>query len=124
MERRYPDGVPPYLTCGVSVENQALADERLPHLQRIRGHRFVMIEPMLGPVDLSSFPDVHWVVVGSETGSVRARPLDLDWVRDLRDFAQRRGIPFFLKQLGADHRCPERRLDGWTWDQFPAGFRK
>lgn len=124
MERRYPDGVPPYLACGVSVENQALADERLPHLQRIRGHRFVMIEPMLGPVDLSSFPDVHWVVVGSETGSVRARPLDLDWVRDLRDFAQRCRIPFFLKQLGTDHRCPERRLDGRTWDQFPAGFRK
>jgi|LakMenEpi03Aug12_release.lakeMendotaPanAssembly.Ray.scaffolds.fasta_scaffold163660_3 protein gp37 len=121
---RYPAGVPSHLACGVSVENQALADERLPHLLRIQGHRLVMIEPMLGPVDLTAFPEVSWVVLGSETGAGGPRPMPLEWARPVRDWAQARGIPFFLKQVGPDHRRPERRLDGRTWDEFPPGFRK
>lgn len=124
LARRYPQGLPAHLACGVSVENQALADERLPHLLRIAGWRFVMIEPMLGPIDLAGCEDVDWVVVGSETGSPRARPLNPDWVRALRDFALVNGIPFFLKQLGTSHKRPERELDGRCWDEFPAGFVK
>ncbi len=124
MEARYPSGVPDYLACGVSVETQKLADERLPHLIRIRGHRFVMIEPMLGPIDLSKYADVHWIVAGSETGTDRARHLELDWLRQVRNFAVAQGVPFFLKQIGPSHRKPIRELDGRTWDQFPNGFVK
>lgn len=123
MGRRYPKGVPDHIACGVSVENQALADDRLPHLLRIQGHRFVMIEPMLGAVDLANYADVSWIVLGSETGD-RARPMDLDWARAVRDFALTKKIPFFLKQVGTSHRDPLRTLDGRTWDQFPAGFTK
>jgi len=124
LAARYPAGVPAHLACGVSVENQELANERLPHLLRVPGHRLVMIEPMLGPVDLTAFPEVSWVVLGSETGAGGPRPMALDWARAVRDWAQARGIPFFLKQIGPDHRRPERHLDGRTWDEFPAGFRK
>ncbi len=124
LSARYPAGVPPHLACGVSVENQALADERLPHLLRVQGHRLVMIEPMLGPVDLTAYPEISWVVLGSETGSGGPRPMALDWARAVRDWAQARGLPFFLKQLGPDHRRPARQLDGRTWDEFPVGFRK
>lgn len=124
MHARYPAGVPTHIACGVSIENQALADTRLPDLLRVNGHRFVMIEPMLGPVDLSSYKNVSWVVVGSETGDARPRPLNLDWVRAVRDFALANDLPFFLKQLGSNHRDPDRMLDGRTWDGFPAGFVK
>lgn len=124
MERRYPQGVPSYLACGVSVENQVLADERLPHLLRVQGHRFVMIEPMLGPIDLSGYEDVHWIVLGSETGADRARPMDLDWARQVRDFAVANDLPFFLKQVGSSHKKPVRILDDSTWDEFPQGFVK
>lgn len=124
LSARYPAGVPPHLACGVSVENQALADERLPHLLRVQGHRLVMIEPMLGPVDLTAYPEISWVVLGSETGPGGPRPMALDWARAVRDWAQARGLPFFLKQLGPDHRRPARQLDGRTWDEFPVGFRK
>ena len=124
MEQRYPLGVPYYIACGVSVENQALADERLPHLLRIQGYRFVMIEPMLGPIDLSGYEDVDWVVLGSETGTDRARPLNLDWARQVRDFAVANSLPFFIKQVGSSHKAPVRPLDGQTWDEFPAGFTK
>ena len=124
MEQRYPQGVPSYLACGVSVENQALADDRLPHLLRVQGHRFVMIEPMLGPIDLSRYADVDWIVLGSETGADRARPMDLDWARQVRDFAVANDLPFFLKQVGSSHKKPVRTLDGRTWDEFPPGFVK
>lgn len=124
MEKRYPQGLPPYIACGVSVENQALADERLPHLLRVQGHRFVMIEPMLGPIDLAGYEEVDWVVLGSETGTDRARPLNLDWARQVRDFAVANNLPFFIKQVGSSHKAPVRTLDGRTWDEFPAGFVK
>lgn len=124
LAHRYPAGVPPYLACGVSVENQALADERLPHLMQIQGFRFVMIEPMLGPIDLGRYKDVHWIVLGSETGAERVRPMNLDWARDVRDFAKSHDIPFFLKQIGASHKNSIRALDGRTWDEFPKGFEK
>lgn len=124
MERRYPQGVPSYLACGVSVENQMLADDRLPHLLRVRGYRFVMIEPMLGPIDLSAYADVHWIVLGSETGTDRVRPLEPEWARQVRDFALAHHLPFFLKQVGSSHKNSVRMLDDRTWDEFPPGFVK
>lgn len=124
MKRRYPKGVPDYIACGVSIEDQKLANKRLPHLLKVKGHRFVMIEPMLGPVDLTGFEEVSWIVCGSETGSGTPRPMDPDWARAVRDFAVRNRIPFFVKQLGTSHKKPDRILDGRTWDQFPPGFIK
>jgi protein gp37 len=121
---RYKVGVPAYLACGVSVEDQQTADERLPHLLRVPGRRFIMIEPMLGPIDLSKYLEVGWVVLGSETGGEDAVPLALDWARAVRDQVVAAGIPFFIKQLGNNHKKPQRELDGRTWDQFPAGFNK
>ena len=123
LARRYPDGLPPYLAAAVSVEDQATADERLPHLSRVHGARAIALEPLLGPVDLSRHLPAEWIIVGSETGR-GARPIDLGWVRSLRDQATARGIPFFIKQLGSSHKDQLRQLDGRAWDQFPAGFIK
>lgn len=83
-----------------------------------------MIEPMLGPIDLAQYFDVGWVVLGSETGGEDAVPLNLAWARVVRDQAVQAGVPFFIKQLGNNHKMPQRELDGRTWDQFPAGFCK
>ena len=55
LTARYPKGVPSYLACGVSIEDQQSADARLPHLLRIPGQRFIMIEPMLGAMDLAKY---------------------------------------------------------------------
>lgn len=124
LERLYPAGMPPYLAAAISVEDQACADERLPEFARIKGTRIIVLEPLLGPVDLSPYLPVDWLVVGSETGK-DARPLNLEWVRLLRDQALvASGIPLFVKQLGMSHKEPQRELDGRTWDQFPEGFTK
>lgn len=125
MGKRYPDGVPQYLACGISIENQEIANERMPYLVKIKGWRFVMIEPMVGPIDLAPWiKEVHWVVAGSETGGADAATLDPDWLRRLRDQSVAQGVPFFIKQLGNNHKKPIRELDGRTWDEFPAGFVK
>ena len=123
---RYPQGTPSYLAFAVSIENQALADERLPHLLRINTTRIAVLEPMLGPVDLNAYiRDLNWVLVGSETGGEDARPFDLDWARQVRDEAVQAGVPFFIKQLNGEHgKKAIRTLDGRAWDEFPIGFVK
>ena len=65
-----------------------------------------------------NFASIDWLIVGGECGA-KARPMDLDWVRDLRD---RRGeTALFFKQVGG--RTPKaggRLLDGRTWDEYPS----
>ena len=49
------------------------------------------------------------------------RPLDLGWVRDLRDRCVSMQIPLFFKQIGGPTpKAGGRMLDGRTWDQYPS----
>lgn len=110
---------------GTSVENQAAANERIPHLLATPAvKRFVSAEPLLGPIDLRSIAPridalkgeqpiveggliedfvfgakIDWVIVGGESGR-EARPMHPDWPRDLRDQCKAAGVPFFFKQWG------------------------
>ena len=115
---------PPNIHLGTSVETQKYAP-RIEVLARVPAPvKFVSAEPLLGELDLTEYMDagqIQWLIVGGESGP-RARPMDLDWARDLRDQAILRGIPFFLKQLGGrgDKRGGDKAvLDGRTWQEFP-----
>lgn len=100
----------PNVMLGTSVEDQATADARIPHLLRCPAAvRFLSVEPLLGAVDFRKVPgfnrvgmDVRnwWVIVGGESGP-DARPMHPDWVRSIRDKCQAAGVPFFFKQWGA-----------------------
>lgn len=109
-------GQPPAnIWLGTSVENQAAADERIPHLLATPAVvRFLSCEPLLGPVELTPWlweeagpgwagrnpsPDLSWVIVGGESGP-KARPMHPDWARGLRDQAQAAGVAFHFKQHG------------------------
>jgi protein gp37 len=96
----------PNVWLGVSVENQAAADERIPLLlDTPAAVRFLSCEPLLGPVVLpaheqsmgSSHSPLDWVIAGCESGP-GARPCDTDWLRRLRDQCEEGAVPFFLKQ--------------------------
>ena len=110
---------------GTSVESQKYAP-RLTVLSRIPAAvRFVSVEPLLERVDLAPWLEseaIHWVIVGGESGP-KARPMELDWARDLRDQSNRAGVAFFLKQLGG---VRNKRggslaiLDDQRWLQMPA----
>jgi protein gp37 len=98
--------------------------------------RWLSIEPLLAPVDVSPFmrrpgaralellgrdgyPGVDWVVTGAESGS-GARRMDLDWVRSLRDQCAAARVPFFFKQDALNGRkIPTPELDGRRWVEMP-----
>lgn len=97
----------PNVWLGVSVEDQAAADERIPLLlQAPAALRFLSCEPLLGPLDLSPwiFPagvtPLDWVIAGGESGP-DARACKVSWVRGLVRQCAEAGVPVFVKQLGA-----------------------
>ncbi|MDE2970614.1 MAG: phage Gp37/Gp68 family protein [Chloroflexota bacterium] len=120
----FNDEWPANVWIGTSVENQKYAP-RITVLSRLPAPiRFVSAEPLLGQVDLSpwlSNGDVQWLIVGGESGR-SARPMDMEWVRSLRDQSQEAGVAFFLKQLGG---ARNKRggaaavVDGETWREMP-----
>jgi len=85
---------------GVSVEDQPRADERIPNLQKVPAAiRFLSMEPLLGAVDDLDLTDIHWVILGGESGP-GSRPMAPDWVRGVRDQCIAENVPFFMKQWG------------------------
>lgn len=116
----------PNVWIGVSVEDQAAADLRIPALRdTLAAVRFLSCEPLLGPVclDLMHSTDGHapgssapseaderidWIIVGGESGP-GARPMHPDWARSLRDQCAAAGVPFFFKQWG--EWAPDERTD-------------
>lgn len=103
----------PNVILGVSVENQATADERIPDLLATPAAvRAISAEPLLGPVRLPIVhafgpvpkwdgPRIDWVIAGCESGP-GSRPCDVAWLRSLRDQCGAARVPFFLKQARAD----------------------
>ena len=88
----------PNVWLGISAEDQARADERIPYLLATPAAvRFVSAEPLLGPVDLTQINRLDWVIAGGESGP-GSRPMHPDWVRSLRDQCQAAGTAFFFKQ--------------------------
>lgn len=104
---------------GTSVESDEFAG-RADHLRAAPAAvRFLSLEPLLGPLPSLDLSGIGWVIVGGESGP-DCRPLDLDWVRQIRDRCVRLGVPLFFKQVGgATPKAGGRLLDGRTWDEMP-----
>lgn len=103
---------------GVSVEDQATANERIPILlDTPAAIRFVSYEPALGPVDFSAFTNrLDWIIAGTESGR-NPRPYGIHWFSAAKAQCEANGVPFFMKQL-TDH-CG-RKLPMANW---PASLR-
>ena len=122
---RFLSGWPRNIWIGTSVENQKYAP-RLTVLKRLPAAvRFVSAEPLLEALDLSEWLNdgtLQWVIVGGESGP-RARPMELDWARALRDQCLDANVDFFLKQLGGSRNKrggDAAAIDGEKWLQMPA----
>ena len=111
---------PPNLWLGVSVED-AEHLYRVDHLRAVAAAvRFLSCEPLLGSLACLDLTDIGWVITGGESGP-HARPLDQEWVREIRDLCIAAEVPFFHKQWGG--RTPKqggRELDGLLWNEMPA----
>jgi protein gp37 len=110
---------PENVWLGVSVENEDYSF-RADYLRDSPAHiKFLSLEPLLGPIPKLNLQGIDWVIVGGESGP-SARPMDADWVRQLRDISSREGVPFFFKQWGGRNKKKAGRLlDGRTWDEMP-----
>jgi hypothetical protein len=90
---------------GTTTENQIEARRRIPYLVAVPAAvRFLSVEPMLESIDLSPWLGaLNWLIVGGESGvGNRSRPMNPDWVRDLRDQVRAASGAFFLKQVGSN----------------------
>jgi protein gp37 len=111
---------PTNVWIGVSVEDSRVLS-RVDDLRQVPAAvRFLSCEPLLGAmVDGLDLEGIGWLIAGGESGP-RHRPIQAEWVRDLRDACVHSEVPFFFKQWGG--RTPKkggRVLDGRTWDEMP-----
>ncbi|WP_285251197.1 phage Gp37/Gp68 family protein [Pseudarthrobacter sp. fls2-241-R2A-168] len=119
--RRMADSLdwPSNLWMGVSVEDGSQL-ARVDHLRDVPSAvRFLSCEPLLGSLAGLDLTSIDWVIAGGESG-INARPMRLEWAREIRDICLARETPFFFKQWGG--RTPKtlgRSLDGRTWDEMP-----
>lgn len=150
LHERVIKGWLPNIHLGVSIESNEQAD-RLHQLWLFKNkwhgsfqHNiklFVSCEPLIGPVDkmLDIIKDwwpeplVNQIIVGGESGH-GARPMNIEWVREIQKECRTSNIPFFFKQWGA-HDCNGNKgnkkqngnlLDGKVWQQqidSPNGHR-
>lgn len=133
--------LPPNVWIGATVENSQYK-HRIDELRQIKAAvRFLSCEPLLGPLGNLNLRDIHWVIAGGESGK-KARPMHIEWVRELRNYCVADGIPFFFKQWGewapptsedpdiplevmngrmyrVGKRKSGRLLDGKEWSEFP-----
>lgn len=121
LKQRYADRDPPQnVWLGVSVEDGARKG-RIDHLRSAPAAvRFLSVEPLVGPVGALDLRDTHWVIVGGESGP-RARPVALEWVREVRDQCIEQKVPFFFKQWGGLRpKTGGRIIEGREWNEFPS----
>jgi protein gp37 len=110
---------PTNVWMGVSVENADVAD-RIDCLRNTHARiKFLSLEPLLGPVPGMNLHGIDWAIVGGESGP-GARPMDREWVVDIRKQCRTARVPFFFKQWGGVRKTKAgRELDGRTWDEMP-----
>jgi protein gp37 len=103
---------------GVSVESQDYIS-RIDLLRQVPANvRFLSCEPLLGSLYLD-LTNIDWVIVGGESGE-KHRPINLDWVRDIRDQCRRSKVAFFFKQVGGrTSKAGGNLLDGRKYLEFP-----
>lgn len=106
------DGLPfPNVWLGVSVENRKQGLPRIDILgDTPAAIRFLSAEPLLEDLGELDLTGIHWVIIGGESGA-GARPMDLGWVRSIRDQCHALGVACFVKQLGSAWAAEHARSD-------------
>jgi protein gp37 len=111
----------PHIWWGVSVENRKHGVPRIEHLRSAPAAvRFLSIEPLLEDLGEINLTGINWVILGGESGP-GARPMQKAWVVSIFRQCREAGVPFFFKQWGGVRKKETgRKLNGRTYDEFPA----
>jgi len=112
---------------GVSVENKKHGGPGINNLRRVKATiRFLSIEPLLEDLGNLDLTNIHWIIVGGESGP-KARPMKSAWVERIKQQCEDQNISFFFKQWGGwgadgikrSKKANGRLLLGLTWDSMP-----
>ncbi|MBI3435949.1 MAG: phage Gp37/Gp68 family protein [Proteobacteria bacterium] len=120
VNARYPEAsAPSHIWLGISAED-GTKKSRIRHLRQANaGIRFLSIEPLIGPMGQIDLDGIHWVIVGGESGP-KARSMQPEWAREIRDQCKAANVPFFFKQWGGLRpKSGGRDLDGREWSEWP-----
>jgi protein gp37 len=104
---------------GVSVEDSA-ALARINDLRKVPASvRFLSCEPLIESLATIDLCGIHWVIVGGESGP-GARPIEIEWVREIYRACRKQRVPFFFKQWGGVRKdLTGRLLGGKTYNEMP-----
>ena len=109
----------PNVWLGTSVEDQRVL-ARIEHLIRVPAVvHFLSVEPLIGPIPNLQLEGVNWVIVGGESGP-GARPIEPEWVDDIKNQCDSHHVAFFFKQWGGvNKKATGREINGQTYNAFP-----
>ena len=119
--------VPDNIWLGVTVDNRK---EGLPRIDKLRNIKatvlFLSVEPLLEDLGLINLTNIDWVIVGGESGN-KARPMDKEWVLNIKTQCEKNDVAFFFKQWGTwgadkvkrNKKLNGKKIDGKIWQQFP-----
>jgi protein gp37 len=104
---------------GTSVEDNRVK-ERIDVLSKTSANtKFLSCEPLIGPLTEMNLSNIDWVIVGGESGH-NPRPMEPQWVIDIKEQCEAANVPFFFKQWGGRNKKKNgRELMKRTWDEMP-----
>jgi protein gp37 len=108
--------LPPNVWCGTSITTTQ--DQRLRHLMATRAAvRWVSYEPVRGPVNWRPWFErgLNWLIVGGESGSNDATPMNLKWLAGTVAQCRAAGVPLFVKQDSARKPGSRGRIPDELW---------
>jgi len=119
--------VPSNVWLGVTVENKQQGLPRIDKLRHLKAKvLFLSVEPLLEDLGKINLENIDWVIVGGESGN-RARPMEKEWVLNIKQQCETEEIAFFFKQWGTygedkvkrKKKLNGKELDGKIWQQYP-----
>ena len=124
--------IPKNIWLGVTVDNRK---EGLPRIDKLRHLQatvlFLSVEPLLEDLGKMNLENIDWVIVGGESGN-RARPMEKEWVVNIKKQCNENNIAFFFKQWGTwgadkvkrNKKLNGKELEGKIWHEYPETIKK
>lgn len=109
------------------MEDRKYGVPRIDLLRQVPARiRFLSVEPLLEDVGALDLTDIHWVIVGGESGR-KARPMSPEWVERIQTQCDAQSVHFFFKQWGGwgadgkrrSKKANGREFKGRKWDNMP-----
>lgn len=119
--------VPKNVWLGVTVENKKEGLPRIDYLRQLKASvLFLSVEPLLEDLGIMDLSNIDWVIVGGESGN-KARPMEKEWVLNIKKQCEENNIAFFFKQWGTwgadkikrNKKLNGKEIDGKIWQQYP-----